>query len=651
MRALIIFIIVGIFLRSYKLDRALGGGDENELLLSWVYTPIDSIITTWSLGTMGGHHVFHTIVLRMMVLLFGEENELAIRLPAFLAGIAGLWFIYKVSREIFSSHSVAQYALLAAAISPIHIYYSQTARGYSFIMLFSTLIIYATLKILRSSKSFVWCLVLFLSGLLSIYTHPLSILFVFGTILWVIFIFIYPASKIEFGFDQNSKSKKTYQLFFIFLLVGIGSAFLYWPLIDSMLLQTTNYYNSAKIYSSLANLMVEFIPNFFIKIFPGPLIYFTPFIIVGIFFDNKCSLIYRSLPLIILLLTYLVTVITGLAWYPRAYLFNLPLILIFLGSGFLLVEESFRDLIKSKTFFSWSSGIIMTIYTVLCIAELLLKHYPSINTYDAKSYSKKILGQTQKNDLLLVADPRNYLYARSIYKKNLINIVADNHLSGIKILVNKSLNVEDYKVKVLKKELPVFFNWQSDVDFENVSPDRKLIHLNKIQSIPLLPGEFEATTNWVVNSGVGSYSLNNDHKFDGNYSLLTRASKKNKMVLQSLIGQMELDEPSLIILIWSTKKFSAGDMFFMPALEISSIINGKKSYGQITLGKVNEGMSLFVKEKVPGKKPYYWQIHSAVGWLPVGKFSLNLYLKSEAGKAILYDGLRLFRVNQTTQLN
>ena len=131
--------LIGISLRAYQLGRALGGGDENEILLSWVYTPIDSIVNTWSLGVLsGGHHVFHTITLRMMVLLFGEENELAIRFPAFAAGVACLWFIYKISREIFPSRALAHFAMLVSAVCPIHIYYSQTARGYSFMILFTS---------------------------------------------------------------------------------------------------------------------------------------------------------------------------------------------------------------------------------------------------------------------------------------------------------------------------------------------------------------------------------------------------------------------------------------------------------------------------------------------------------------------------------
>ena len=161
MYILVVFLLLGIFLRAHQLDRALGGGDENQALLEWVYAPMNYILTpagdprfwNWSLG-YGFDQIFNNIVLRMMVLLFGEENALAIRAPAFVAGIACLWVVYKIARQISPSKAVARLALLTIALCPIHIYYSQTARGYSFVMFFSALSIYATLKLLKSDKNF-----------------------------------------------------------------------------------------------------------------------------------------------------------------------------------------------------------------------------------------------------------------------------------------------------------------------------------------------------------------------------------------------------------------------------------------------------------------------------------------------------------------
>ncbi|SVD48449.1 uncharacterized protein METZ01_LOCUS401303, partial [marine metagenome] len=210
--------LIGISLRAHQLGRALGGGDENEILLSWVYTPIDSIVNTWSLGVLsGGHHVFHTITLRMMVLLFGEENELAIRFPAFAAGVICLWFIYKISREIFPSRASAHLALLVSAVCPIHIYYSQTARGYSFMILFTTLAIYATLKLIKSDKYFGWSFLLLLSGFLSIYTLPLTVLFMLGLAVWIFFVLKIPSLNADFDLTPESSGKKLYQFLSIFL--------------------------------------------------------------------------------------------------------------------------------------------------------------------------------------------------------------------------------------------------------------------------------------------------------------------------------------------------------------------------------------------------------------------------------------------------
>ena len=313
--------LIGISLRAHQLGRALGGGDENEILLSWVYTPIDSIVNTWSLGvSSGGHHVFHTITLRMMVLLFGEENTLAIRFPAFITGIACIWMVYKIARQIYPTIAVARFALAAIAVCPIHIYYSQTARGYSFVMFFSTLSIYAALNLLKSNRNFMWGFLLFLSGILSVYTIPLVAVFIISLAVWVVLVLTIPALKAEFGLHQESVSRKFYQFLAIFLLMGTCSVLLYWPHIDGVLQMLNEYYDDSKvvssnlvkgIYASYLDKLIYFIPNLLTKIFPGPLIYFTPLILIGIFWGQTNRLAYRLLPIVILLTTYLFTLITG----------------------------------------------------------------------------------------------------------------------------------------------------------------------------------------------------------------------------------------------------------------------------------------------------------------------------------------------------
>ena len=52
-----------------------------------------------------------------------------------------------------------------------------------------------------------------------------------------------------------------------------------------------------------------------------------------------------------------------------------------------------------------------------------------------------------------------------------------------------------------------------------------------------------------------------------------------------MIDQIEIDQPNLVILVLSTKKFASGDKFFTLALEVSSIENGEESYGHVPFRK------------------------------------------------------------------
>ena len=653
MYILISLLLLGVFLRTYQLDRALGGGDESQALLEFAYTPMNYILTpvgdprfwNWSMG-YGFDQIFSNVALRVMVLLFGEENTIAIRFPAFVLGIACIWMVYKIARHIFPSNEVARLALLIISLSPIHIYYSQTARGYSFIMFFSTLSIYATLKLLKTDKYFVWGLVLFLSGILSVYTIPLSVIFILSLAVWIALVLIIPKLYKEFDLNQELRTRKFYQFFSIFLFMGVGSLLLYWPYIDGMLQLLNEYYGHSKVYSSYFNKILYFVPNFFIKILPGPLIYFAPFILVGIFCCKTISLAYRLLPLVVFLATYCFTLISGLAYYPRGYLFNLPLLLIFLASGILWTGKYLTNLIKSNNSTNWVGYSLVATFTVLSLFEIVLNYYPSVKTFDVENYRQNLGGQFEKNELLLVSDGRYYLYARSVYQKNLQKIISDNQLDEIKLLADNNFKIENYKVTGARGT-PIFLNWNNGVKEKIVSKGRKLIYLENMNSVSLLPEDFESTADWKIQSGNGVFSLVNDHKFTGKYSLLAKALPEKDMVIQSSLGDIELDQPHLAVLVWSTKKFDSNDKYFIPGLGVSYMMNGIRYYSQVPLGKTNGGMNIHIKEVNSNKGAFYWQIHSAIGWVQPGKLSLNLFLNCEAGKSIMYDSMRLFLVRKS----
>ncbi len=306
--------------------------------------------------------------------------------------------------------------------------------------------------------------------------------------------------------------------------------------------------------------------------------------------------------------------------------------------------ENLGNLIRSKTSINWMGYSLIGVYAALSLTEIFLNHYPSIKVYDVTEYKKSLKSKINKNDLLLVADGKHYLYARSIYKNNIMNIISENKLGKIKLLVSKELNASDYKV-MSNKRIPVFLHFQNKSEYAEVSKDRKLFDYANFKSISMLSKDFEASADWKIQSGDGKFSSIKEHKISGEYSLLAKASSGKDMVLQRSLGDIEIKQPRHIVLIWSTKRFASDDKYFMPALGISYVMHGKKYYAQVPLGKTNEGMNLYVKEKT-SDETYYWQIHSAIGLINPGKFSLNMFLKCEAGKSLMYDSLGLFLVKK-----
>ena len=58
--------LLAIVLRFYQLDRVLGAGDENAMLLYFGYAPLQAIVTNyWDVN----NHIFHTILVRIMATL------------------------------------------------------------------------------------------------------------------------------------------------------------------------------------------------------------------------------------------------------------------------------------------------------------------------------------------------------------------------------------------------------------------------------------------------------------------------------------------------------------------------------------------------------------------------------------------------------
>lgn len=128
------------------------------------------------------NHIFHTLLVHASTELFGE-GELPMRLPALLAGLLAIPATWWLARAVPGAGWVPVLAAWVVALSPDHASWSQVARGYTLIVLFSAICGGALLRA-QLSRERVWWPVYALTLFLAIYTQPSAALLGVGLGAW-----------------------------------------------------------------------------------------------------------------------------------------------------------------------------------------------------------------------------------------------------------------------------------------------------------------------------------------------------------------------------------------------------------------------------------------------------------------------------------
>jgi len=86
---------------------------------------------------IASNHFLNSVLIKLVVGVVGDA-EWAVRLPAVLFGVAGVWALWRLARVVASPQEAWGAALLLA-LSYHHIFFSQNARGYTALLFWSTL--------------------------------------------------------------------------------------------------------------------------------------------------------------------------------------------------------------------------------------------------------------------------------------------------------------------------------------------------------------------------------------------------------------------------------------------------------------------------------------------------------------------------------
>jgi hypothetical protein len=129
------------------------------------------------------NHVLHTVLVRATTILFGTDPA-AVRLPAFLAGLAAIPMIFVICRQLLPGSRAGILAASASAVFPYLVLYGTMSRGYALMVLLFLASISVGLR-LTSAPGPWHCAALGCISALGLFTIPSMLFAVLGVYLWV----------------------------------------------------------------------------------------------------------------------------------------------------------------------------------------------------------------------------------------------------------------------------------------------------------------------------------------------------------------------------------------------------------------------------------------------------------------------------------
>jgi len=168
--------LTALVLRMDGLTREL----SHDEAYSWVMFASRSYEYLASNYFVPNNHIFHSALMRLAVQIFGK-SEWVIRLPAITAGVLAVPALFFLCRALANS-TVGHVAAWLIACSPIHVSYSQTARGYSLLVLLAILSWACMVLALGGRRR--WWVAFVACGFLSAWTVPSGIFHAAALMAW-----------------------------------------------------------------------------------------------------------------------------------------------------------------------------------------------------------------------------------------------------------------------------------------------------------------------------------------------------------------------------------------------------------------------------------------------------------------------------------
>lgn len=209
---LFLILIIGCLLRFYRLG-------YQSLWLDELYTMIECdpdlswMQTTSQVLSTEHKSPFYFYIVKLFLTVFGN-TEVVARSVSVIGGVFGVYAIYLLGKEL-SNNRTGLLAATIMAVNPYHIYYSQEARGYIFLVLFTILSFVYFVRTLRE-KNTKNAILYGVATLLGLHIHPFGALVPVSQFLILVVCFF----TLTFGTNERSTLLKWFGLSYLLIVLG-----------------------------------------------------------------------------------------------------------------------------------------------------------------------------------------------------------------------------------------------------------------------------------------------------------------------------------------------------------------------------------------------------------------------------------------------
>ncbi|MDR4499614.1 MAG: glycosyltransferase family 39 protein [Candidatus Scalindua sp.] len=357
-------LLTAFVLRIYGLNNGLWY-DEILTYVDFANTPFGEIITTFH---SQNNHMLYSLLTHGSFLIFGE-SAWALRLPAALFGVASIWAVYLLGKQV----STTRESLLSAALltfSYHHIWFSQNARGYSGLLFWSVFTSWLFVRGLREGQSRIW-LFYAVSASLGVYTNMTMLFVIIGHFI-IYLLALVPYRK--YLWPERSAG-----FYLGFCLTGLLTLQLFSLVLPQLFGNVAEEGGAVAVWRNPIWTLLEFVKGFevgLIGAFSGVVCLF----IIGIGIKSYV----RENPLVIQLLFIpviagaVVTIGMGHHLWPRFFFFSLGFAVIVVIRGIFVSGNIVSKLLR---FEPERSGLIGT---TLCVGVIIASSFSIPGVYSPK---------------------------------------------------------------------------------------------------------------------------------------------------------------------------------------------------------------------------------------------------------------------------